>query len=473
MSHAAMTVTQPHAERERPHGLGLPLGCALALMLCTFSMPGREAPTSFGGLDTIALTKLTIRIAALILLTARLIHAWDGPRRPVIVSALTPFGLFVAWSIASCVWSALPAVSLGQSLGLLTLTLLAANVALSWRNDDDTSVILAAASVGLLILSAVTAASHVVAPDTMGLNRGELVTEGHTGLVHPSTAGSTAALGIVIAVAALLLWGWSWTWPLLVGCLIHASVVMFAASRTPAMLAAIILLLMTCVYLSRQLLGLFLVIVCVMGTLYIAMDPNLSGAEYVHRAVTDHYQRGDSEDQLLSFSGRTDLWEIIWRDFRYSPVLGHGYFVTTQNGSTDVWGEPSNLTAHNLPLQILATTGLIGAGLFLYGIGSWLFVLGPCLVERKDTRHLKLLIVFGLWNLGGGTLGEGFMGGLYPEAVATFVALGIGIGAALNPHGERDLHHLPTLDFCQSRGEEEAPGSSPNAGTPDCFERKP
>ena len=470
MSHAAMTVTQPHAERERPYGLGLPLGCALALMLCTFSMPGREAPTSFGGLDTIALTKLLIRNVGLVLLTARFIHAWDGPRRPVIVSTLMPFGLFVAWSFASCVWSALPAVSLGQSLGLLTLTLLAANLALSWRNDDDTSFILFALSIGLLILSSVTAASHVLAPDTMGLNRGELVTEGHTGLVHPSTAGTTAALGIVIVVGALLLWGWSWTWPLLMGCVIHASVVVFAASRTPASVAAIILLLMTCVYLSRQWLGLILVIVSAIGTLYIAMDPNLIGAEHVYSAVTGHYQRGESAEQLSSFSGRTDLWEIIWRDFFYSPVLGHGYFVTTQKGSTDVWGEPSNLTAHNLPLQILASTGLIGAGLFIYGIGSWFFVLGRRLVERNDTQHLKLLIVFGLWNLGGGTFGEGFMGGLYPEAVATFVALGIGIGAALNPDEERDLHRLPTLHFRRARGEEYVVVSSPKAGTPDCWE---
>jgi hypothetical protein len=144
MSHAAMTVMQSPVERERPYGLALPVVCALALMLCTFSFPGREAPKSFGGLDTIALAKAMIRIGSLVLLTARLIHAWDERRRPLIVAALTPFGFFVAWSFVSCVWSALPAVSLGQSLGLLTLTMLAANVALSWRNDDDTSVILAA-----------------------------------------------------------------------------------------------------------------------------------------------------------------------------------------------------------------------------------------------------------------------------------------------------------------------------------------
>jgi O-antigen ligase len=271
----------------------------------------------------------------------------------------------------------------------------------------------------------------------MGLNRGELVAEGHTGLVHPSAAGTTAALGTVIVVAAFLLWRWSWTWLLLVGCLTHASVVMFAASRSPAFVATMILLMMTCAYSSRQLLGWLLVSVGVIGVLYIAMDPNLRGAEHVYHAISGHYQRGDSEEQLSSFSGRTELWAVIGRDFLRSPLLGHGYFVTTQNGSTDVWGEPNNLSAHNLPLQILATTGIIGTGLFLYGIGSLFFVLGRALVERNDTRHLKLLIVIGLWNLGAGMLGEGFMGGLYPEAVATFVALGIGIGAALNPVGER------------------------------------
>jgi hypothetical protein len=420
------------SRRDRPWGAWLPLACALAIMLCTFSMPGRETPKSFAALDPIALTKAAVRMGSLALLGLRFALAFGDRRWRAILFVLAPFGAFAAWATFSTAWSALPTVSLGQALGLFVLLLLAANVALDWRGEADTSAALAALSVGMLAMSAVAAGAHLVAPDEMGLNRGELVTEGDPGLIHPSTAAGTAGLGIVILFAALMLWGWAWARLLLFpGCAVHAAVLVLAASRTPAVVTAAVLGLMFCAFLPRGLLAGLVLLASVAGVGYLTLDPGGRLIDQGYHAVAGHFQRGDTEESLSSFSGRTDLWEIIWQDFLASPLVGNGYFVTTRTGNTDVWGEDSNLTAHNLPLQVLSTTGLVGAALFVVAVGHCLIVLGRGLWQRAEPRHFRLMAVFCLWNVGQGVLSEAFMGGLYPEPVAAFVALGIAIGAVL------------------------------------------
>lgn len=434
MTSAAVADIRVPAERGGPvGGLWLPLACALALMLCAFSMPGREPPSSFAAIDPIALAKLVIRLAALGLLAVRLALSWGHPRCQAVLSLLFPFAPFVAWAMASFVWSALPAVSVGQSMGLLTLLLLAANVALSWRDERDTSALLLVLSIGLLVVSAVAAAAHVLFPDTMALNRGELVTEGHTGIVHPSAAGSTAAMGVVVLVASLLLWGWPWARLLVLPAgFIHVCVLVFAASRTPSSVGAALVLLMLCTFVSRPVVMTLLMAVSVAGLGYLLVDP---GGEVVERASSvalDRFNRGEPPDDDLS--GRSQLWEIVWTDFLASPWVGNGYYVTTRKGSTDVWGESTNLSAHNLPLQILATTGLIGAALFVAALGYWLVVLGGRLWARPDSRHLRLVAVLCGWNLGQGLFGEACMGGLYPEAVVAFSVLGVAVGASTFSH---------------------------------------
>lgn len=75
---------------------------------------------------------------------------------------------------------------------------------------------------------------------------------------------------------------------------------------------------------------------------------------------------------------RYDIWRVALDQFREAPVAGAGmgsfHFAYYRDRHTD-----RNLSdAHSLPLQLLAETGLIGAGLF----ALWLFAVGFAIATR-------------------------------------------------------------------------------------------
>jgi O-antigen ligase len=431
----ALPVDRPAARLGPVSASWLPLAWVWLLMLATFSVPGREAPTSAGALDPIALVKLVVRLGAALTLGGLLLLSASRPRGRAVLIRMLPFGAYLLWALLSAAWSPLPAVSVGQSVCLLVLLALAATVALCWHDVGSTSAVLGNLAGGLFVMSAIVLAAHILAPDTLALNRGELVDEGHSGLVHPSTASATAALGLIVLVAAVLSWGWPWARLLLgPGLLVHGGVLFFAASRTALAITLAIVVLTVCIGLARHVLAALVVALCLAGAAYLACDPGLELTRSASESISSYVQRGDSDESLSSFSGRTELWEVIWHDFLRSPWRGHGYFVTSAAGEIDVWGEPLNLTAHNLFLQVLSTTGLIGLALWLTALGTWAVAIVRGLRGRPDLVGLpSLLLLVCLWNVGWGLLSEGFMGALYPEAVAFFAIAGIALGSTLPP----------------------------------------
>lgn len=424
--------------------LWVPLVCLWLLMVCTFSVPGREGPKSTGALDPIALVKLATRLGSLALFSGFLLLFQHTPRGREVLVRLVPFGVYVGWAITSALWSPLPAVSLGQSMSLLVLLLLTGIIALLWRDMRDTSRVLAHLAAGCLLMSSVALAAHLLAPDELGLNRGELVEEGDTGIVHPSTASATAALGLLLVVGSFLFWDWRWPRALLgPASVVHAGVLFLAASRTAVAVVAVLLVLAFVIAVARSSQNVAQtgsgagLIACVLvlslaGAAYLIVDPNFEWGDRGYETVAEYMRRDASDESLSSFSGRADLWEIIWADFLASPLRGNGYFVTSSTGSIDVWGEDVNLTAHNLLLQVLASTGLIGCTIFLTALGFWAFFITSKLQYREDTAGtLPLLALVCLWNMGWGQLSEGFMGALYPEALVFFAVVGIGLGSSL------------------------------------------
>lgn len=406
-----------------------PLLCAVALMLVAFSAPGRDGPSDVGGLDVIALVKLGVRGLTLLVVGYTILGA-PPHRRNVVLSCLAIFLVYVAWAFLSVGWSALKSVSLGQAIGLLVMVLLTAAIAVQWRTVEDTSLVLFVLSLGLLGVAGIVLAVDVLDHDLSGLNREHDIEEGSIGIIHPTSAGSTAALGLLILIGSRTLWGWPWTRVMLVpGIAMHSILLLRANSRTATLLVLAALVLLLARWAPRLVAGGVLA-GCIVGTLWLLIDPTLRLYDDTVNTTTGYVTRGESTQLLLSLTGRTDLWDAMWLSYQQSPWLGHGYFVTSRTGLIDVWSGPANRTAHNLFLQVLVTTGLIGLLTFLAAWVRMLYSLVIGLSRNPQARMLGgFLLLIGLWYLAWGQLCESFMGPIQPESVVFFVLLGLGLAS--------------------------------------------
>ena len=216
---------------------GLRLGVGLDL----FPTAGRDAPETLGDLDPVALVKVAVRLGAIAVLGITLLRAWGLPSRRVVIACLAPYGLFVAWAIASAAWSPLRALSLGQASGLVCMVLLSACLAVLWQSPRDTARIFFHLTLASILFSAAVIAVDFGAHDLSGLDRevSHDAAETAIGFVHPTTAGATASLGLVLLVGSYLCGNWRWTKALLLpGLAVLGMVMILAMSRMALLMAA-------------------------------------------------------------------------------------------------------------------------------------------------------------------------------------------------------------------------------------------
>ena len=405
------------------------LSCMWLLMLVTFSVPGREGPLSIATLDWIALLKVGTRILVSVALSTVVVRRWHAPNRPGVLRLLWPFFAFAVWAVASTLWSPLPAVTLGQAFTTVVLLLLAAAIAVEWRDESDTSAVLRQLTMASLAVSAILCGVHLIGGSWSGLDR-SWDEGGAVGLMHPTSASATASLGLVTLVAAATIWRWPWSramlWP---AALIHTAVLLMALSRTGLALAVLALGLLAPWRGSRMAMASGAVGLSVAAVVYPVFDPGFVLAGDLVGAAAEYVSRGESPETMRTLTGRTELWQAVWTSFLESPVVGYGYHVASSDGVLEVWGRPAVRTAHNLLLHVLASTGLVGLGLFAFGLIRPIRGAAAALRRDEGGRRLgRLLLVVGGWYLGWSLLNESFLGPLQPESVFFFAALGLAVG---------------------------------------------
>ena len=416
------------------HGLWIPLVFVWLLMLLTFSAPEREGPSSVESLDVIALIKLAVRISAFFVLGIMIARSWHQQRRQALSWCLFPWGFYVGWAIVSTFWSPLKAVSLGQAFGLMVQVMLTIVFALRCTDMGGVSKILYHLSMALLAYCACALIVFTISPEMSGLSRA--IIEGtHWGIYHPTAVGAAASLGIIIFTGARVLWGWRWTraW-LAPGLLIHAVLLWLAASRTAIALGAGTALLFSLLFSRRLVVNGVVAAVCIATASYIALDPGFELADRAFEATSKYLLRGETSEDLKTVTGRTVLWEAIWDEVKKSPLIGHGYFVSSESGEIDVWDGPGNKTAHNVLLQVLVSTGVVGTVLLLWALIQPLVICGKSIQTDLQSRKLAAFLrLLGIWYFGWGLFCESFMGPVQPESVVFFSLLGMGVGVFFCP----------------------------------------
>lgn len=138
--------------------------------------------------------------------------------------------------------------------------------------------------------------------------------------------------------------------------------------------------------------------------------------------------RSGSLDEITTFTGRSSIWAVVLKLIAVKPFQGWGYassvFVLTPY-SHDV-GFSSISQAHNLLLQLVLTTGLIGLLLFVLAVAD--FLLRVHINRRRDALTVFLFVMF---------VGLTEPGPFFGMTNAGVLALALAIGLASSPAGER------------------------------------
>ena len=398
------------------------------LPILGFTMPTTSTTNSWQVLDLIKLVILAfVCFGGAFTLYANFGHRYF--RR--IVDPLLPFYAYFAWALFSTLWSPLKSVTIFQCGALAALLFFATSVGMISTSEKTVSRILYNLCLVLLAFSAVVLVAYAIDPSMSGLDRSRIHTGGD-GFIHPTTAGATASLGLLIPILCHVIGKFSWARKFFFpSVLVHGSILILSNSRTATAMAIITIGFVLFWYGTNAGRAKVAASVGVLCFLLVLVDPGFKLWSSTAGASAQYVTRGQTGDQLKGVSGRGEMWSAIWKEYEKSLMLGHGYFVTSEKGSLLVWNASHNYTAHNLVLQILVSTGAIG--LIVFGFAILQSALAACMLRCGNLFQNRLFVmsaVATVWYLGWAQLGVSFMGPVRPESIVFFSFLGIIVGQA-------------------------------------------
>lgn len=427
MNQPAVTAVEANSNHHqlRAHVPTIVMAVAWMLIICTFNMPDRVDGATV--LDPVALLKLGSRVASIAILTMMLWWNWDSVRGRLVIQSMLPIGIFAAWGLLSVLWSPLTGVSLGQVGSFIVLLLLAANIALAWRSDACTSRVFMHLSLALFVFNCFLLLSTILFAHLGSVVRTQ------NSFIHATMAGSNASMGFLVLLGARVIWGWRWSRVMLLpGLAVHGSLLIIAHSRTAIAATLVATLLIYILFVNRHIMWACLLFVCTAAGLYLVGDPSFEMADSLVSSGEGFVER-DEYASVSSLSGRDEMWDEIWRSFLQSPWIGHGYFVSSETGELLVWFEVGNWTAHNILLQALVTTGIIGTLLLAWGYWR---PARTMLTTMSLNRQHAALVLYCLslcsWYFIWGVMNESILGPLQPEGVVFYSMFGLGIGSSAN-----------------------------------------
>lgn len=440
-----------------------------------FTMPNRDSPISIGSIDTLALGKLLALFVVLACGSMILAKQWQQARTqrltyndrntPVffqVIHALTPYFAFLGWAFLSVTWSPRISVSLGQAGGVTSLLIIACLVALISSKAGGTERILKCLCLSLLILSFFILLMHFAFPGLSGLDRRMLIA-GEDGIIHPTAASANASLGLLLATCCLFVQRYGWARQMLIAAVvIHGPVLILASSR--AALGMTFVTIPFCIFLTgdnrrRAWIGMS----AGLGCLFLLItNPGFHSFSSKNNLGVSYIMRGQSLTQLQALSGREEMWTKVWAEYLKSPLKGHGYFLTSSAGELEVWGMLANHTAHNIYLQVLSGTGLVGLILFVAAIASLL--LNFLKLKYGDNQSRQVLVILGLvmlWFAGWSLFSASFMGPVRSESVVFYTLIGLGIGQCIriSPLQLKQRRALQLSQNCKIEATSEAPST--------------
>lgn len=303
-------------------------------------------------------------------------------RQPVVILAAG----FAVIAMASALWSQTPIYTGASALGLLSYLLLACLVISVLGEEATLRVLLfsllAFALTALVAIMLLPGMAWLVPSGYIGAER----LQGLSG--HPNVLGEQMAVMITLA-AICRRQGFinRWTFVICIGL----GLLILEATGSRTMLAAAFLAWLIVALRQKGMLKIVAIGVASLAaafTFVLAM-----GMDPIPPVLLSSFSRSGSTWELITLTGRTELWTIALELLGERPFLGWGFNGTealfVANVGRAFYGDPVN--AHSLYMQTLVSLGIIGS-LPLFAL-LVLFLVRAVVDPDPARDHIMLLVL--------------------------------------------------------------------------------
>ena len=382
--------------------------------------PGHPS-LNIGPVDTIAVAKGLSRLCALLVFVHMILQKHADRRVCTILLRCTPLLVFGLWTLATCLWSPIKAISFGHASEAVILGLLSVAAGIVCRGERDLEYMLRNV---VLMVSVLMVIMFIFNYDTIGTGQRPM------NYMQPNNLAATASIGLLTLLLSRFFWNWKWTRTLMLPCgLICGFMLLVAQSRSCLIVTALVAIPVVWSMYKRNLVIAFAAVAGVGA----AALPYSQTVSRLPQAVTSYLMRGQTAADAYTVSGRTEVWDIAIKSFVEEPLFGHGYYSMTNTGKMYVWGAERWQTAHNVYLHVLTGTGIIGLFLLLWALVHVMRpMIGYLRAHGPERRVAIFVLLMAVWYLALGCFELSFTGPVDPEVVLFFMILGISAGFAAN-----------------------------------------
>ena len=334
-------------------------------------------------IDSQVLTRLVICLVSGLLGAVALPKAWP------LVCRIPPLflGGYIAWVLVTAPLAYAPIQAIAGA-GSLACVLLFAAMVVATRSERDIYIPVLAGLTLYIVGSWIT----FIAFPAYGRDPYDEAAMGGAlrlgGLSHPNNTGRLCALGLGLALAAMRQGYLSWLTGAAFAILSGVSL-LATGSRTSLMAALVVSALVTWRGLPSWLRGWAVMgVLLAAGLGMVAVGLDLAGTTM--NAVLETSARSGDPTEVLSLSGRTELWYDVWARIAETPLVGHGHGCARFVLAGRDW---ETHHAHNQFLNILLTTGVVGAALVAAAVAWMLFAVWVQPLDLADVVVLAILVV--------------------------------------------------------------------------------
>lgn len=308
-------------------------------------------------MDWQSLLKLAVWGGALLI---GIVH-FSSTRHSIIHTPVAALLLYAVWALTSTLWSESPYYTLGAAVSFMSLLLFAPVVIEKLTLQQ----ILKAAVISFFVFLVLSWVLYFALPD---MGRSIFISDSGSKVPRLNgLAGQPTNLGRVSAClvgAAFLLVHLGFVRKRVALPLMLFGFVTLLFTQTRTALGGILLAIGFLFFRRRPVLLLLFLIVGLGSFFFIQFELS----EMNTTALLLHLSRSGNVEELITLTSRTDIWQFVLEKVRESPLIGHGYAssrVLISSGFASKWGWTTG-SSHNMLLQNLLTTGIIGTIFVLF-----------------------------------------------------------------------------------------------------------